>query len=241
MKRMLVAFAAAVALLFSLDVGSAQQPASLFIRATTATELRTWDAYVTARERSRELQLVSAERDPSMPSRTVERLQQYHEGVPVWGAQVVRDSTDGVAESIFGEVLPSLTTGTAPALSADEAGRVLSGGSAALLRQPSLTVLRLDGGDARLAYTSVASSDAGIFRIFIDANTGVELLRYSEMQTQMAVGSGRGVNGDLKKMSTLRQGATYIADDQHRPPDLTTYDMRANFTRTLDLLNGFVP
>src|SRR6185369_13721826 len=110
---------------------------------------------------------------------------------------------------------------------------VFNAGNATLLRQPTLTVFRPDGGEAKLVYTAVASSDDGIFRIFIDAHTGAELLRYSEIETQTAIGTGVGVLGDRKKLSVLHQGSTYVADDQHRPPDLTTYDMRSDFNRML--------
>jgi bacillolysin len=241
MKRPIVLLVATAAVVLSLDRGAAQQSSAVLIKATTAAELRTWDGYVTARERSGELQVMRSERDPSLPSRIVERLQQYHEGVPVWGAQVVRDTTNGVPESMFGDVSPSLTINTTPTLSSDDAQRVLATGNATLLRRPELTVLRLASGEARLAYTSVARSDAGIVRIFIDANTGAELLRYSAIETQSAVGTGRGVSGDLKKLSVTQQAGAYFADDQLRPPDLTTYDMRANFPRLLNLLDGFVP
>jgi len=241
MKRWIVLVVATTAVVLSLDRGAAQQSSAVVIKATTAAELRTWDGYVTGRERSGELQVMRSERDPSLPSRIVDRLQQYHQGVPVWGAQVVRDTTNGVPESIFGDISPPLTIGTTPTLSSEDAQRLFAAGSIAVLRRPELTVLRLETGDARLAYVSVARSDAGVFRIFIDANTGAELLRYSVIETQSAVGTGRGVLGDLKKLSVLLQSGTYFADDQLRPPDLTTYDMRANFPRFLNLLDGFVP
>jgi bacillolysin len=241
MKRWIVLLVAMAAVVLSLDRGAAQQSSAVLIKATTAAELRTWDGYVTARERSGELQVMRSERDPSLPSRIVERLQQYHQGVPVWGAQVVRDTTNGVPESMFGDVSPSLAISTTPTLSSDDAQRVFGSGGGSLLRRPELTVLRLASGEARLAYTSVVRSDAGIFRIFIDANTGAELLRYSALETQSAVGTGRGLLGDQKKLSVTQQGGAYFADDQLRPPDLTTYDMRANFGRFLNLLDGFVP
>ena len=68
--------------------------------------------------------------------------------------------------------------------------------------------------------------------------TGAELLRYSVIETQSAVGTGRGVNGDLKKISVLRQGGAYVADDQLRPPDFKTYDMRAYGPFTAPLFFG---
>jgi thermolysin len=241
MKRSIVLLVTTAVLVLSLDRGVAQQAPAVLIKATTAAELRTWDGYVTARERSGELQVMRSDRDPSLPSRIVERLQQFHEGVPVWGAQVVRDTTNGVPESMFGDVSPSLSISTTPTLSSDEALRLFGAGAVSVLRRPELTVLRLASGEAKLAYTSVARTDAGIFRIFIDANTGAELLRYSAIETQSAVGTGRGLLGDEKKLSVTQQAGGYFADDQLRPPDLTTYDMRANFGRFLNLLDGFVP
>jgi len=237
----LIAAAVAVTLLLSLDVGSAQQPSTLRITATTGADLRTWDGYVTAQQRSGDLRAVRVERDPSIPARTIERLQQYHQGVPVWGAQVVRDSDSGVAESIFGEVAQALTLGTQPALSSAAAEqRVigLAGADATVLRRPELVILPLAGAEPRLAYTSVVSAARAVFRIFIDANTGNELLRYSELQTQAAVGTGRGLVGGTKKLSVVRQGAVYVADDDLRPPVLTTFDMRGNLLRTFDVLDG---
>src|SRR5687767_2671456 len=100
MKRLIAAAAAAGALMVWLDVGSAQQPSTLRIAATTAGELRSWDSYVTVQQRAGDLRPLSVESDPSIPARTIERLQQYHQGVPVWGAQIVRDSDRGVPASI---------------------------------------------------------------------------------------------------------------------------------------------
>jgi thermolysin len=241
MKRITATILVAVALVLLRDTGSAQQQAAVAIRAMAAAELRTWDGYVTTRQRAGELQMLRADRDPAVPDRLVERLQQYHQGIPVWGAQVVRDSTNGVADSIFGDLWPALTIDTTPTLSASAAQGIFGSGNAFLLKMPQLTVLTLDGSDPRLAYTAVVSREDGIFRVFIDAHTGAELLRYSELQTQAAVGTGRGVNGDQKKMSVLQQAGAFVADDQHRPPDLTTYDMRTDFGRTVNLLNGLVP
>ena len=80
-----------------------------------------------------------------------------------------------------------------------------------------------------------------MFRLFIDANTGGELLRFSELQTQSAVGTGRGLVGDTKKMSVRPLGGAFVADDRLRPPTLVTYDMRNNFNRMLLVLDGLVP
>jgi len=96
-----MAIATAAAAFLSLQVGSAQQPSSLRFNATTVTDLRTWDQFVSAQERAGGLRVTQVGQDPSLPSRTVERMQQYYQGIPVWGAEVVRDSDGGVPVSIF--------------------------------------------------------------------------------------------------------------------------------------------
>jgi thermolysin len=140
-----------------------------------------------------------------------------------------------VPKAIFGNVEQSLSLSTVPRFSPENAASALvalGGADAIILQRCELVILALDSGERRLAYTAVVAGEAGVARMFVDANTGTELLRISEIQTQAAVGSGTGVLGDRKKLSVLAQGGTYVADDQHRPPVLTTYDMRSNLART---------
>lgn len=232
---------AAAALFVSLDVGSAQQASALQFKATTGDELRTWDGYVRARERAGDLRIRQAVRDPSLPARTIERLQQYSNGVPVWGAEVVRDVERGLPHSMFGELSADLDVDPQPAMGAEAAERLLLSrqpSGAALLKRAALTIVRLATGEHRLAYTAVVSTGRRVFRVFVDASSGAELLRYSSIHTQAAVGTGRGTLGEVKKLSVLRQGGVYIADDRQRPPVLTTFDMRGNLTRADSVLNG---
>jgi thermolysin len=237
MKRVMAIGVAATALFVWLEVGAAQQPSTLRFRATAAAaDLRNWDQFVTAQERAGTLRVHQLTQDPSLPARTIERLQQYHQGVPVWGAEVVRDSDRGVPVSIFGELSATPDVDTRPALTREAATEQLSGSSGVtLLRPVALVVLRLESGEHRLAYTSVVSRDNQVDRVFVDAVSGAELLRYSSIHTQEAVGTGRGTIGDTKKMSVLQQGGTYVADDQLRPPVLATFDLRGNLNRALNV------
>src|SRR6187402_1217837 len=181
-----MAIATAAAAFLSLQVGSAQQPSSLRFNATTVTDLRTWDQFVSAQERAGGLRVTQVGQDPSLPSRTVERLQQYYQGVPVWGAEVVRDLDGGVPVSIFGDISAQLNLNMAPALTADDARQTFlaSTASATLLRPVNLVVFRLQSGESRLAYMSVVAGTNQVFRIFIDAASGAELQRYSLLQRQ---------------------------------------------------------
>ena len=235
MKRLTAAAASLAAFVLMMDTGSAQQPSSMLrIAASTVGDLRTWDQYVTARLRTGDLRVLRADQDPSFPSRVVERMQQFYEGVPIFGAQIVRDSDGGVAQSIFGEVPQGLSLDTRPGLSATAAERVsldLGGAGATLLRRPELVILVETPVGPRLAYMTVVSAKPSVFRLFVDANTGSELLRFSELQSQSAVGTGQGLVGGTKKMSVRSQAGAFVADDRLRPPLLTTYDFRGHLAR----------
>ena len=240
MKRVTGIAIAAAALFLSLQVGSAQQGSSLRFSATTANDLRTWDQFVTAQERSGALRVIQAEQDPSLPSRTIERLQQYHQGIPVWGAEVVRDLDGGVPVSIFGDVLAPFDLDTQPVVTVEAVRLTLlsSVASATLLRPVNLVVFRLQTGEPRLAYMSVVAGTSEVFRVFIDAASGAELQRYSLIQKQSAIGSGRGLVGDTKKMSVRPQAGAFVTDDRLRPPVLMTFDMRGNLIRAVNVLVG---
>jgi len=230
----------------TMTPGMAQQPGNtLAIRAVAPQDLRTWDSFVTSSVRTGELRLLSSSVDPALPNRSVERFQQFENGVRIWGADVVRDSDTGIAQAIFGELAQNLSLSTTPALSMEQASGLLlesAGPSAVFLRQPELVIFRTDSGEYRLAYTAVVSSDLGRpARVFLDASSGAELLRVSEIRTQAEVVTGQGVLGDRKKISTFKEGETYFADDRLRPPTLLTFDMKGNLTRTIAVVDFGVP
>ena len=238
MKRLMAVIVAAAALFVSIEIGSAQQASSLRFNAT-GNDLRAVEQFVTAQERAGALRVRQVTQDPSLPSRTVERLQQYYQGVPVWGAEVVRDSDRGVPVSIFGDISTQPELDTQPGITAEAAERLLLSrvaSGATLLRPATLVGLRRDSGAIDLAYTSVVSSANQVFRVFVDARTGAELLRYSSIRKQSSVGTGRGVIGDTKKLAVRLQAGLYLADDLLRPPVLTTFDMRNNLGRALNVL-----
>ena len=159
----------------------------------------------------------------------------------MWGAEVVRDSDRGVPVSIFGDVSTQSDLDTQPGITADAAERLLlsrAASGATLLRPVTLVLLLREAGSPDLAYTSVVARANQVLRVFVDARTGVELLRYSSIRKQASTGTGRGVIGDTKKMAVLLQGGAYLADDPIRPPVLTTFDMRNNLDRALNVLFG---
>ena len=190
MKRTAASACAAACIWLAAQAGSsAQQPGELrvspdhiTVHATTVAELRTWDPFVVGEARSGGLRVRSVERDPSLPARTVERFEQFHQGVRIWGAEIVRDSERGVPLSIFGVLSPELTISVEPSLTPGAARSALlqvAGNDSSLLAAPELVILRLDNGTHRLAYAGVVSGHGEVVRAFIDAQTGVELMRYS--------------------------------------------------------------
>lgn len=242
MNRKLTALAVVITLATLVqETGQTQNLSLLQIHATQPDDLRSWDNYVTARERTGNLRVLSVDDDPLMPSRRIERLQQFHEGVPIWGATIVRDlDRSNVPQSFFGTLSPDLTLSVEPGVSAAAARAALlavGGSEALLLREPTLVILRLASGDHRLAYTAVVAGNEDVFRVFIDAQTRVELLRYTELQSQQAVGTGTGVLGDRKKLSVEGSTGTYIAFDRHRPPIIQTFDLKGNPSRFIALNN----
>ena len=240
-SKLTIATVVACSIMLAQREGTAQRASRLQVNATSIDALRTWDTYVTQRARTGRLRVRAVDRDPALPGRLVERLEQVHEGVRIWGAEIVRDSDRGVPQGIFGQLSADLALNVQPALGGDGAElRLLQagGGKAMLLKPVELVIVPLDSGEPRLAYTSVVSGSEGVNRVFIDANTGLELLKFSDVQTQAAVGRGGAYLGDTKKLSVIGEAGMFTADDQHRPPVLRTYDMRGNLRGPIAVVNG---
>jgi bacillolysin len=221
---------------------AAQEPAPAGSRLRIATadagELRSWDQYINGQRRAGGLRVVSAKPDPDLPFRMVERLDQFHNGVRIWGADVVRNTERGEAVSIFGSLAPETAITVQPTLNTAAAETALAGADRReLLSAPELVVLPLPSGGFALAYTAVVASQT-LERVFVDAHTGAQLWHYSELLRQSAVGTGVGVVGDTKKLSVVQRDNTFVTSDSHRPPVINTYDMKGNLNRTKVVLLG---
>lgn len=216
---------------------TAQRATTVNVLATNIADIRAWDSYVNTSTREGTLRLRRADVDPALPARTLQRFQQFYQGVPVWGADIVRDSASGVPESVFGSLADGIQVDTAPRIGADAATAAMqraAGDAAVALKQTELVVLPTPTG-FRLAYTNVVSTQSSVVRLFVDANDGSEIKRYSALETQAAVGTGIGVLGDKKKISVLQVGSLFLADDQLRPPVLRTLDMHGSLTRFIQV------
>ena len=253
----LLACATAVAMIAAFTSSTAQlqnRNAVLTLAAgglSSLSELREADLLVDRLGRDGVLRLATSERDPLVPGRTHDRFRQYHDGAPIFGAEVTRQSAGGVTVSLFGTLHLGIEVETTPALSTDEATRIIErlgnvrpGGSTL----PRLVVLpdRERAGVYRLVYEARAFTGTRLMAYFIDASTGDLVWAYDDLKTQQpvllceqcAVGEGLGVKGDRKKIMVTAVGGIFLAQDQLRPADVFTFDMRGDLLRTLDVLDG---
>lgn len=189
------------------------------------------------------LRLSDSTADPMLAGRVHHRLDQYVGEARVFGAQVVRQRSDRGVETIFGQLHTSIEIDTVPRLSPAEAvdrAIAITGRPPLAGRAPELVILPMDDGSYRLTWYIRVLTPGDLVALFIDAHTGEEAFRYSDLQTQAAVGTGTGVLGDRKKVSARQAGGMYLADDVLRPPSLVTYDLRGDYVRTEAMLSGTV-
>lgn len=220
------------------------QPRPGQIRASTIAELREWDARIDGMLRSGDLVVRRVFDDPSVPGRTHERADQYHRGVKVFGADVVRQLDRGQTVSVFGGLYPDIDLDTTPGLTREEARAAierLTGMRLGASRLPDLMVLPRPSGGYALTYRARVATLGDVRVYFLDATTGDLLFDYSDKKTQSAVGKGVGVLGDSKKLSVQSASGQFLASDELRPPSVRTFDMHGNILRLIDILNGDTP
>jgi bacillolysin len=207
-------------------------------RSSSSSELRALDQLVDQMLRSRELRVRDSVRDSMLAERYNERLDQYYRGVRIIGGEVTRQiAADGTA-SAFGLLHEGLAIDTTPALDLNAARRRIgeaAGGEP--YGDAELVVLPLSDG-YHLTYTGQAWSGFEIVNVYIDANSGALIGKFSDFHTE--VGTGTGTYGDTKKMSVKTIGGTFLADDGLRPAAITTYDMKGSLARTQNVLNRVV-
>lgn len=220
---------------------------STTVRSISATAqdrgaLRTWDSTVDGLVRQGELVVRKVRTDTMIEGRSHERYDQYFQGVRVFGGDVARQVADGATESIFGTLHTVTGLQTRPRLSADEARAAfekLSGGPLPENREIELVILPKDEGGYALTYRTHMWRERRWMHTFLDANTGEVVLQYNDLKRQTAaVGTGTGVLGDQKKISTTSTSGRFTADDSLRPPTLITFDMQGNLARVEAYLDG---
>ncbi|MEE2636962.1 MAG: M4 family metallopeptidase, partial [Acidobacteriota bacterium] len=222
---------------------------------STISQLRQADTLVTRLVREGRLRLLAQQADPLVTGRSHARFQQHHDGVPVFGADITRQSANGVTISLFGTLHLAVELETTPGLSVDDAAAIMArvaghplGGTTT---RPVLTVLpsRTTEGDYRLVYEGRVFTGTRLMAYFIDATTGDLVWAFDDLKTQQPnlpceqcmIGDGVGVRSDRKKMSVTTVGGAFQAYDQLRPARIFTFDMRGDSQRTLNVLSGQAP
>ena len=230
-----------VALSGAIVAGQERRPRML--AATDTFAVRQAESLVDRLVRAGDLKVFQLETDPLLPSRTYERLAQYYQGVPVYGADVARQLVGGLTRSVFGVVYEDIDLETTPAVSVEIAQAVIESRARAPMNpgvQPELTILPLDAGGYTLTYTGRVFTGTDLRVYFIDAQTGGLVQEFSGLFKQDTVGTGHGVHGDNKKISVTPSGGGFIANDQLRPIQVRTYDMQGDLDRVRRVLNGSV-
>ena len=211
------------------------------VAAAGDRDARTWDAQIARLLRDGQLRSRGEEADLMLDGRSHERLDQYHEGVRVFGGELVRQAVGGQTVSVIGALYAGIRLDVEPAIGPRDAAAIvetLTGVARGPEPAPELVVLPKDDGGYALAYRLRVLTPEDLSVFFIDAGTGGIVLRYSDLQT--TVGTGQGVHNDTKKVSTTARNGTYVAIDAMRPPAIYTYDLKGNLARTQAYLNGML-
>ena len=213
------------------------------INPGSVAELRAQDDRVTRMLRQGNLRVRDLRPDRLVPGRRIERADQYHRGVRVFGADVARQLAGGQVVSILGTVYDDISIATEAAVSEPEARHTVEARAGVRLgvsRTGELVVLPRSAGDYVLAWRIRAATGTDLREYFVDARSGAVAYEYSDLQTQSMVGRATGVLGDSKKISVTRFGGAFTLADALRPPSIRTYDMKGDPFRTLDIINGRV-
>jgi len=223
----------AIALLTQTPVAVQEHQGRQAVSAADLAGLRELDAAIDSRLRSGGLRAYATRENTFLPGRRSESLAQYYQGIPVYGADLNRQTDVGVTTAVFGTEFTGIDLDTTPSLSGSAARRVLdelAGPVFGLTDDPELWVLPTDDGGYALTWRGTLSD---MRTVFIDAGTGDLLFEFGNWRTP-TVGLGTGVLGDSKKMSTQPVGGAFVTRDLARPAEIRTLDMESDPDRFVE-------
>jgi thermolysin len=199
--------------------------------ATDAAEVPALARDVDAMVAAGRLRLHRTQLDGQIPGRTHERLNQYHEGVRVFGGQLVWQKDGGQVLSITGSLYEGVQVETSASLGADDAARLAlstAGQGSRLAGSTELVILPLQDRFVLAYYLHLREADA-VEAVFLDARTGAVVLRYDDRRSQSSIGLGVGTWLDEKKLSVESRAGTNRAVDALRPFGIRTYDVNYDY------------
>ena len=238
----LVGVAAVLALAGPAEVSGQELRGPLELSAAAfedLSSLRRYDALVETLATGGELVLAASRPDSQLQGRTQQFFQQYHEGVPVFGAGVSRQRAGGATVSILGAIQTGIELDPQPRFQSVEALELLrqqTGVDALLNALPELFVVQVPSGRHVLAYRATMRD---LRTYFLDAHSGFIAHDVNAWREQ-SVGAGNGILGQRKKLSTSQAGGTFQAYDRLRPAEVITLDLRYDAERVEALLVGDV-
>jgi Zn-dependent metalloprotease len=237
---------AAMCLITSIGAQTPRGAQAVSLNATSANveRLRSSDDAINRMLRDGRLERQRRVFDTLAAGADHQRLQQVHQGVPIWASTITLQERSGVPVSTFGEVYDGLDgLDTAPALTpADARARTAAYAGVALGSSvpATLYVLASHGTLPRLAYAVRAVNRSLLsYLYFIDAQTGAVIEERLDTRLQTAaVGIGKGIIPGDKKVSASAIGGRYVLADLLRPQQIQTFDMHGDFEAVLAVLNG---
>jgi len=231
----------AVVLVLAVIVSTeGQQPAQSRSVAAVGPTLAAWASQVDGMLRDGRLDIASVQADTMIPGRTHERLVQRHDGLTVFGGELVRQVDGGVTVSIFGRLFDNVSLASrVPALDerAARAAAENADGPGAVAGGAALGILPTSRGFV-LVYRLTVRSPRDIQVYFVNAGTGAIERRTTRIRTDAAIGTGTGVLSDKKKMSVDQLTGVFAAVDLLRPASLFTLDFHGSHTRFSDFLQN---
>lgn len=179
------------------------------------------------------LDIAGVQADTMLPGRTHERLDQRYDGLPVFGGQLVRQRVGQSVLSVWGRIFDNVSApSVVPAIDAERAEAIAArDAGAGSMAEPAVLGILPEPSSYVLAYRTRVHAPGGPYRYDVDAITGAIREVESEIRDQQAVGSGRGVLGDEKKIAVRPLAVGFQAIDTMRPAAAASYALDGSVAR----------
>ena len=196
--------------------------------------------------RDRQLRVTQVTVDPLAPASGHRRLEQRHHDIRILGADVTEQTVSGRTVSVFGRLYPGISVDVVPTLLAGDAVALVDRPDSRPVGEPELVIM-FDERETlhRLVYQVTTFGPSGLVAWLVDAHSGAVVASTLRLPTQLetlcadcGIGQGRGVKGDLKKVSVRTMADGFDAADRLRPSHIFTYDLQGDWIRALDVLTG---